>query len=324
MPQGGMMAQCEPTSLDTRANDELPSELGFLAPSIVNDLLRVGKWTDGGYVVPYAAVRSSDALISCGINNDWSFEQAFHEINPAAAIHAYDHTISVDIFRKRFYEALLKCPIGMLPRVALGERLWLWRDFRGFFGSNARHFQEKIVGVQEREGEAALDTVFSRIDPGFNNVFVKIDIEGSEYEIIDALLRHAARISALVIEFHNTNGQRPTFCRAIHDLKHEFEIVHLHGNNCSPIAPDGLPEALEITFLRRPGLRLQKRRDLPLDIDRPNTSARADYSLRFPTHGLPDPQGHTQAEDEQSAVQRAMTESAHGRESIGNHQSEGA
>jgi hypothetical protein len=59
-------------------SDALPAALDFLAPSIAPDLIRLGNWTDGGYVVPYSAIASADALISCGINRDWSFEKAFH------------------------------------------------------------------------------------------------------------------------------------------------------------------------------------------------------------------------------------------------------
>jgi len=40
-------------------------------------LIRLGNNKDGGYVVPEPQVYSSSYLISLGISDDWSFEQAF-------------------------------------------------------------------------------------------------------------------------------------------------------------------------------------------------------------------------------------------------------
>ena len=274
-------AQSNSVTSAAETNGAAPSDVAFLAPAVVPDLLRVGKWSDGGYIVPYSAVQSADVLISFGLNKDWSFEENFHAINARAVIHGYDHTISLQVFRRQFYMGLLKWMTGKTPRAAIGQLLWLWRDFRAFFGSTARHYQEKIVGTERAPGEATLDKVFSRIDPSCGKVFLKIDIEGSEYEIIDAILRHSRRIIALVIEFHHTTRGRPTFRCAVSALQREFEIVHVHGNNWGPVAPDGLPDAVEITFVPRSGLSLPKRSRLPIELDRPNNPQRAEYPLRF-------------------------------------------
>ncbi|HON62033.1 MAG TPA: hypothetical protein PK314_09185, partial [Deltaproteobacteria bacterium] len=45
-------------------------------------LIRLGNNKDGGYVVPEPQVYSSSYLISLGISDDWSFEQAFLKKNP--------------------------------------------------------------------------------------------------------------------------------------------------------------------------------------------------------------------------------------------------
>jgi hypothetical protein len=261
-------------------SDALPAALDFLAPSIAPDLIRLGNWTDGGYVVPYSAIASADALISCGINRDWSFEKAFHEVNPSAVIHAYDHTISLEMFRRAFFRGLRKWLIGKGSQAAVARQLWLWRDFRAFFGGPARHFEEKIVAGRQSEGEATIERTFSRVS-GCSRIFLKVDIEGDEYSIIEAIMRHASRTVALAIEFHNTAAVRNGFCDAVQELQREFEIVHLHGNNCGAAAADGLPRFLEMSFIRRSGARLPKRTELPIPIDRPNSPNRPDFSLRF-------------------------------------------
>jgi len=262
--------------------DTLPAALDFLAPSVVPNLLRVGNWKDGGYIVPYPVIAAAQALISCGINREWSFEEDFRAINPRATIHGYDHTVSERILRRQFRRGLLGFAIGRVSRAEAAQRFWLWKEFSAFFGSKARHFEEKIVAEDaHRAGEATLDRAFSRIGTAHGDIILKIDIEGDEYGIIDTILSHAKRISALLIEFHYTTRRREEFCRAVLGLQHEFELVHLHGNNCSPVYPDGLPGALELTFVRKTGESLPKRMELPIDLDRPNDPGRPDCSLRF-------------------------------------------
>ena len=46
-----------------------------------------------------------------------------------------------------------------------------------------------------------IDKVFSRIDNN-ENVIIKCDIEGSEYDIIDQILKYSEKIDMLIFEFH--------------------------------------------------------------------------------------------------------------------------
>ena len=46
-----------------------------------------------------------------------------------------------------------------------------------------------------------MTSIFERIKS--NKIFLKIDIEGSEYRILDDLIRYQDLIKGLVIEFHN-------------------------------------------------------------------------------------------------------------------------
>jgi hypothetical protein len=259
------------------------SSLDFLAPIITDDLIRVGNQNDGGYVVPQRAVLSSTALISFGVSTDWSFEQRFLDINPGVVIHAYDHTVSEPLFKHSFHKGLVKFLLGALAFDLLRNRFRLWRAFRAFFGRHATHFQQRISDAHERQLDTTLDEVFARTESG--KIFLKIDIEGGEYRIIDDILRHANRIEALVIEFHDTKPLREVFYSAVRRLQERFDVVHLHGNNCGPLAPDGFPDFVEITFTkRREVVRRSRRSSLPVEgLDAPNDAARADYRFHFST-----------------------------------------
>src|SRR5215469_18384532 len=81
---------------------ELPSELNFLAPFVVDEMVRLGKVNDGGYVIPKGFILEVDTLVSLGVSTDWSFDQHFKRLNPQVQIHVYDHTISEGFFRLHY------------------------------------------------------------------------------------------------------------------------------------------------------------------------------------------------------------------------------
>jgi hypothetical protein len=80
----------------------------------------------------------------------------------------------------------------------------------------------------------------------YESVFFKIDIEGSEYRILDQLIFHQKKINSLVIELHDCDLH---FDR-IRDFieKFELKLVHLHVNNYCSINKDLNPSVIELTF----------------------------------------------------------------------------
>ena len=49
----------------------------LLATYQCNDLIRVGRKKDGGYIISERIINASDVFFSGGIYTDWSFEQEF-------------------------------------------------------------------------------------------------------------------------------------------------------------------------------------------------------------------------------------------------------
>ena len=95
-----------------------------------------------------------------------------------------------------------------------------------------------------------IEDVFSRL-PAECQVFVKMDIEGGEYRVLDDLLRHSKNIVAMAIEFHDVDIVPQRFNSLVEKIKRDFYIVHIHGNNMGGIAPFNFPIAPEITFLNK-------------------------------------------------------------------------
>jgi FkbM family methyltransferase len=266
----------------TDRKQHIPNELRFLAPIIVDDLVRVGGHNDGGYIIPRAALKETEVLLSLGVNEDWSFDADFLRINPKAIVHAYDPTISDRHFKKQIIKRFiyLCCAKSSIKDVIAAVRLR--SSYKRFFNGLARHYEERVHNRIDTAKDATFESMFRRAEN--KKSFVKMDIEGSEYRVIDALVKYSSRVIGIVIEFHDTEPLRAVFCTAVKKLQEHYDIVHIHGNNWAPVGFDGFPEVVEITFLRKGfhGTVGAKRRILPLEkLDEPNDPKRADYALRF-------------------------------------------
>jgi hypothetical protein len=268
------------TSPIVTSDVKIPSSLGWLAPIEVEGLIRVGGPSDGGYVLPGALLRDADVLISMGLGHNWQFEKDARVLNPPIRIHVYDHTVSEKLFARQHFTELLALVMGKVGRENVRRRRHRLNDYRAFFGSEAKHFRERVHDRLEKES-VDIATVFGRAGDG--RVFVKMDIEGSEYRVLEDVVSHADRILGMAIEFHDTGPLRCAFERTMELVRGRFEIVHVHANNFLPLYRDGLPEALEITVMRKDLVPSTRQRQLSCltDLDRPNDPGRPDYRLVF-------------------------------------------
>jgi hypothetical protein len=224
-----------------------PVQLSDLHPVACEHLARIGSTNDGGYVVPLDAVKAAGALLSFGLSHDWTFERDFKARNPDAIIHCYDHTVDL--------RTAFEYSIGQLLRFVLQLRTpalrkaFSWIDYIVFFRGDKIHFQQRIW-CDNQANSATVQDAFGRL-PADCPVFVKIDIEGSEYRILDDLLRYGRNIVAIAIEFHDVDILSDRFNSLVDKIKRDFYIVHLHANNMGGMAPFGFPIAPELTFLNK-------------------------------------------------------------------------
>lgn len=75
---------------------------------------------------------------------------------------------------------------------------------------------------------------------------MKIDIEGSEYEILEDILMSESLLTGLVIEFHDCHK----YCDKIADFISRFTLplVHIHSNKYAPLEESETAVVLEMTF----------------------------------------------------------------------------
>ena len=85
----------------------------FLKPyhTALSNLIRLGRKSDGGYVIDKRVISKTRVIITCGLEAEWSFEKQFQEYNKNCKILAFDHTVNnkfwADRFLKDFISLLL-------------------------------------------------------------------------------------------------------------------------------------------------------------------------------------------------------------------------
>ena len=245
----------------------------YLRPKEIETLVRIGRDNDGGYLVDKRSITSSDVLLGFGINDDWSFEECFIRENKVP-VFAFDATISERIFLKNIFKSIHRI---YKPRLLL-NRLRTFLGYKTFFKGTNKHIK-KFVGMDYEPNYVSLSTITrSIISSKAKNIFLKIDIEGWEYRILEELVDLSDKIIGLVIEFHDIDlhlGKIENFVR-----RFPLNICHVHCNNFSPITEKGLPLVIELTFTRF-GVVDTFAQDFPNKIDMPNNPKRDDYSISF-------------------------------------------
>lgn len=207
----------------------------ILQPFYCEDLIRLGKDFDGGYLVNSADIQKTDNLLSFGIGSDISFEQDFLKLNNCELI-AYDQS-------------------------AQG----LHTDF---FVDKQRLNCVNVANI------STTDTIgFSDIVGNITGmIFLKCDIEGSEFEIFDSIIEFRNRFSGIVIEIHDIANYDNFNNMTAFMSKLKMDLVHFHINNYSLVVDQNgnyTPNVVELTFTSSENVKIKRDLTLPNILDMP-------------------------------------------------------
>jgi len=196
----------------------------------------LGASNDGGYVVSSEAIDGSELLLSFGLGDDWSFEQDYVR-RTGRPVACFDPIGS-------HYWALYTLHGVLRLSWRRATRFLLYRRF--FASGSAVHHRIKIG--HDVAGSTSLNSILATC--AAERIFLKVDIEGSEYRILDDIVAHAQRFTGLVVEFHDVDLNRDRISDLICRLT-DFEIVNVHGNNFGGLDGFGDPIVAEISLARR-------------------------------------------------------------------------
>jgi len=225
------------------------------------DLIRIGKDNDGGYLISKKDLLKSDFLLSLGICDDWSFEKNFLK-NNKIPLHAYDALLD--------YNFLIKRNISIVDKI---KKIFSYKNF--FKGENI-HFR-KFIGINNNEeGFLTLSSVLDNLK--FKAIFLKIDIEGSEYRVLESIISNHHKLSGLVIEFHDCDINLSKIEWFLKNFN--LKLVHIHANNHGLVDLERkMPLALELTFSKY--CELNDELQLPHPLDMRNGTNREEIILEI-------------------------------------------
>lgn len=191
--------------------------------------IRCGSPNDGGYVIANLDDEAYDCYISAGISTDESFSRDFilkYNFNEYNSF-AFDGTIST---------------------------------FPCINYTNNTSYIHKNIGCVNNDNITNLDYIFKK----YNNVFLKMDIEGGEWEWLTYMnSENLGKFKQLVFEFHGmtyssfhgmTLNSFNSTCdykmKCLEKLNKTHYLIHAHGSNCDRVE-QRIPNIIELTYLNK-------------------------------------------------------------------------
>ena len=186
--------------------------------------VRLGRPFDGGYVC-VDDFEGIDTAFSFGIDSDISWDEDVAA--RGVKVYQFDHTVTD--------------PAPDEPRMV---------------------FEPKRIARESGPQTQSLSDLIRAHDKGRNrpNLILKTDIEGAEWDVIDATSEDdLARLAWITGEFHYFQGLAEASCRDLIDralarLTNRFALVHVHSNvwgGYSSLANTIVPNVIEATFANR-------------------------------------------------------------------------
>lgn len=251
----------------------------WLKPAAPADLARFGSGGDGGYVLPRRVLDHVHGVLGMGLFDDWSFEAWVHE-RTGANVAIFDHTVNWRFWLRRTMGHLVR---GVFQGDAARRRkLPIPIAYRRFFNStNRRHFQ---IGIGNEPGMVGLEKAMTLAGMK-DNILLKIDIEGAEYQILDSIVANRDRFVACVIEFHLIDQHHDELEKFFAAMNDDFVLVHFHANNFGVNAQHSYSSFIEVSLMARRHLQPDEPMaefDLPLaDLDHPSVDWNPDVKPVF-------------------------------------------
>lgn len=221
---------------------------------------RCGANNDGGYIIPLAAIKNTDALMSYGIADDISFEiDIIKKYN--IGVYAFDCGIE---------KAPLKNDSLFFFPECIASDAFIYEAQKSSMAISSYNSQVKKLNLENKK------------------IFIKMDIEGAEYEsfegIPDTLFNN---IQGITLEVHlQDREQRPKASRLFNTLNKHFVLLHVHGNNNGKYfrcIGRKIPQFIELTYINSRYVRSKciSKEKFPTPLDRPNEVTLKDMALDY-------------------------------------------
>ena len=218
-----------------------------------SDKIRLGINSDGGYVIADLA-GEYDCYISGGVAREESFTKDFIQKYKMHEFNSFGIDSSIESY-----------PIE--------------------YTNNISFIKKNISNINNDS-----NTNLVYLTTIYNNIFLKIDIEGGEYYWLQSMTAETlSKFKQIVIEVHGVNNDSwgSTYSLKVECLKKlatTHYLVHAHGNNARSTT-NYIPNVFELTYVRKDyftGVPELNKTPLPIkDLDYPNHINRPDHPLNI-------------------------------------------
>jgi hypothetical protein len=211
-----------------------------------HEKIRLGKDYDGGYIICNIPNIKYDCLLAGGIENDLSFEEDFVKMYEIKC-YAYDGTINEINTTEKNIE-----------------------------------FIKKNINNNNNNNETNLHDIID----SYENIMVKMDIEGGEIPWINSLNENQMnKFVQIVMEFHNPFSENEL--AVFKKINKTHLLVHFHANNCCGvrnIKGTYIPNIFECTYINKKYLNLPyelNKNIIPSDIDMKNVLSNDEIIINY-------------------------------------------
>ena len=205
----GAVAQLRSRESDLLVDERI--DLAPLRPFRVDGRVRIGPQRDGGYVVVDGVAANADVLVTYGVGWDTAFELDFRD-RYGARVLMFDPTM--------FPESWVRTWAAARSPRELWRIFKRWRFIRSWARERRRQglvVIEEGIAAKTRARYATLRDHFERYELNDKDVFLKIDIEGNEFDVLmDGDMPELRSVSQMVIELHGLETRW-------HDIERFFE-----------------------------------------------------------------------------------------------------
>lgn len=252
----------------------------YFRPSGTADLIRIGAKFDGGYVLPQRILTASKGLLSFGLSDDCSFEAAFVK-GANCPVVCFDHTVHTRFWISRTAGSFARAITQFEPKRFGYPKRWL--EYKRLFDNSRNRHVQRPIGYGAAGSCTLAEAIdIARFDGPF---FLKIDIEGWEYRVMDDLLSVTDQLTGLAIELHDIDLHECRIKSFLSSISQKMALVHFHPNSAMLLGRKGVSIIAELTFLNRRLLLDGERMNnfsLPIPgIDAPNAPDSSDPPFDF-------------------------------------------
>ena len=214
----------------------------FLKPYHTNlsNLIRLGRKSDGGYVIDKRVISKTKVVITCGLLMEWKNLKN----NKNCKIIAFDHTVNNKFWAKRFLKDFIYLLLFKKIKPYQILDVFKYLQYLFFFKGKNKHFLKKIVPRKTNQNNEI--TVSEAIGTN-KDIVLKVDIEGDEYKVLNEINKNFDKLNLVIIEFHNLQKNLKKLKNFLKKTK--LRNIHISINNYGKINSHGVPDVIEMTLI---------------------------------------------------------------------------